>query len=501
MAGFVGVHHQLGPVPAVELGEHVADVGLHGAVAEVQLRGDFMVGESLGDGEEYVALAVGQSVSVGRRLWRGKGGEPFDQPLGDARVQQRVTARDHLDGLEELGRASVLEQESTRARPQGLQHQVVLVEGGEHHDAGTLARRVGQDGTGRRQAVEVRHSHVHEHHVGRCTPAQRNGLQPVAGLADHFDVRRGTQQQHESGTHQVLVIDDGDPDHPAAPVGSVAWTRKPSPWAPYSTAPPTIRTRSSSPPRPRPDAGMEGADRAGPGSVTSRSSMAEVAATVTVAVAAAECLITLVSDSWTIRNPVSETAALTCGAAPERTRVTSRPADRTSSTRVAMSSRPCAGGRVPSSASSRSIPSIDRVSSSARRLVSAMTFNACLAAGASMSIRWAPTPACTAISDILCATTSCSSLAIRSRSSVTAARRWSACKRRRDRTAFPTAQAASRRARAWSRSEAPRSGTSSSASPMKQSIPTPRPINAWRRRPCAASEYMLNSSSTDSSPM
>ena len=82
---------------------------------------------------------------------------------------------------------------------------------------------------------------------------------------------------------------------------------------------------------------------------------------------------------------------------------------------------PASGGRVPSSVSSRSMPSIDLVCSSAWRLVSAMTSSARSAAAGSVWMTWAPTPACTAISDMLCATTSWSSRAMRSRSSVTAA--------------------------------------------------------------------------------
>ena len=63
------------------------------------------------------------------------------------------------------------------------------------------------------------------------------GLQPVAGLADHLDAVRRAQQQHEPGAHQVLVVDDGDPDHRRATGGRVACTRKPRPWAPYVDRP------------------------------------------------------------------------------------------------------------------------------------------------------------------------------------------------------------------------------------------------------------------------
>ena len=184
--------------------------------------------------------------------------------------------------------------------------------------------------------------------------------------------------------------------------------------------------------------------------------------------------MTLVSDSWTTRYAVSDTAASGSLDRPGPVQLDVEPR---SAYVVDQSGRcrrgPGSGGRVPSSVVSRSMPSIDRVCSSALRLVSAMTSRLCSAASGSVRITCAPTPACTAISDMLCATTSCRSRAMRSRSSVTAATSCSRWYCRRHRIASPTAQAATSNASDWSRTDVPRSGTSSNASPTKHSNPDP----------------------------
>ena len=68
----------------------------------------------------------------------------------------------------------------------------------------------------------------------------------------------------------------------------------------------------------------------------------------------------------------------------------------------------------------RSTPSIRRISSRASLLVAWIAPSASLAPSGLTSMTYWPYPACTAITDMLCATTSCSSRAIRSRSSATA---------------------------------------------------------------------------------
>ena len=138
---------------------------------------------------------------------------------------------------------------------------------------------------------------------------------------------------------------------------------------------------------------------------------------------------------------------------------------------------------------SRSMPSIDRVCSSALRLVSAMTSRLCSAACGSVRITCAPTPACTAISDMLCATTSCRSRAMRSRSSVTAA---TSCSRwclppRPDRVPErPGRHQQGERLEQDRRAEVRH--VEQRRAPRSTATPAPSPISASRRRPWAASE-------------
>ncbi len=68
-----------------------------------------------------------------------------------------------------------------------------------------------------------------------CDPAQRlDGGQAVAGLADDGHVRLGVEHHLEPGPHQLLVVDQHDPDRHAAlagtgTTGSQAVTSNPPP--------------------------------------------------------------------------------------------------------------------------------------------------------------------------------------------------------------------------------------------------------------------------------
>ena len=59
-AGLVSEHHQLGPVPGVELGQEMADVGLGGGRAHVEPLGDLGVRQAPGDQGQDLPLPVGQ---------------------------------------------------------------------------------------------------------------------------------------------------------------------------------------------------------------------------------------------------------------------------------------------------------------------------------------------------------------------------------------------------------------------------------------------------------
>jgi hypothetical protein len=92
-------------------------------------------------------------------------------------------------------------------------HQLVLVEGGEDQHPGRRARRISHDALSRLETVHLGHPDVHQHHVGRRTPAQVPGILPVSCLADDLDVSGRPEEHDEPRPHQLLVIDDSDPDH------------------------------------------------------------------------------------------------------------------------------------------------------------------------------------------------------------------------------------------------------------------------------------------------
>ena len=82
-------------------------------------------------------------------------------------------------------------------------------------------------------AVDVRHAHVHQHHVGPRPGDQVDGVAPVGRLADHVDVGLALEDHPEPGAHHRLVVDQHDADrHVAATIGTignVARTRQPPP--------------------------------------------------------------------------------------------------------------------------------------------------------------------------------------------------------------------------------------------------------------------------------
>jgi hypothetical protein len=56
----VGEDHRGRPVPQLELGEQVVDVGLDRAFADEKLGGDLAVGPAAADAREHVKLTAGQ---------------------------------------------------------------------------------------------------------------------------------------------------------------------------------------------------------------------------------------------------------------------------------------------------------------------------------------------------------------------------------------------------------------------------------------------------------
>ena len=137
--------------------------------------------------------------------------------------------------------------------------------------------------------------------------------------------------------------------------------------------------------------------------------------------------ITFVSASCRIRNAARSTLAGSRSSGPAISVRISRPP---AAVRVTSSSRLArlgAGARSGGSSGWRSAARTDRSSRSASLLTSLIVLRAVRACSGRSSMRWSPTAACTLMTEMLCASTSCTSRAMRTRSSL--ARRRSSSRR------------------------------------------------------------------------
>src|SRR5436190_364557 len=106
----LGPQGRLRAVGHVELAEDPREVRLHRLVADLQLARDELVGQSLDEQGEHLALALGQP---GERVGLGARREDGARR---ARVQRRLAARGGADALGDLVGGGVLEQIAARAR-------------------------------------------------------------------------------------------------------------------------------------------------------------------------------------------------------------------------------------------------------------------------------------------------------------------------------------------------------------------------------------------------
>src|SRR5262249_20948992 len=98
-----GKPDELGRVVQVELLHEVLAVGLAGVDAPRQRGGALLVGLALGDQLQHLAFAVGQEREIVLDLLTCRIAQvPLEQNLRDHRAEERSTAPDHLDGLQQI---------------------------------------------------------------------------------------------------------------------------------------------------------------------------------------------------------------------------------------------------------------------------------------------------------------------------------------------------------------------------------------------------------------
>ena len=132
-------------------------------------------------------------------------GVGVEQAPCDARRDHRVSAGDRTNRREQVRRLRIFEQEATGARSQCRVHVLVQVEGGED-DHTRIAPGV-HDPPRRLDAIELRHAHVHQHHVGRKRLHLGHRVEPVRSLPRDLEVLLALDHHAERHPHQLLIVD------------------------------------------------------------------------------------------------------------------------------------------------------------------------------------------------------------------------------------------------------------------------------------------------------
>src|SRR5690606_24568048 len=155
----------------VEFGHGPVDVGLGGRRADDQPVGDLVVGQAVGGQDDRLAFAAGQlgepaAAAVACEGARWLGDVPVDESAGEGGCEQRVPAGGDADGVQEVLRKDVLDQETGRSGAQRVEDVLVHAVVGQHDDVDGGQGRVRGDAPGRFDAVHDGHLDVDESDIG-----------------------------------------------------------------------------------------------------------------------------------------------------------------------------------------------------------------------------------------------------------------------------------------------------------------------------------------------
>ena len=117
---------------------------------------------------------------------------------------------DGLDGGDQLSGIHGLEQIAAGARPDGVEHVLLLPVHGQGDDAG--GRGLAHDLADGFHAVHVGHDDVHQDHVRLRRARQRHRLGAVLGFGHHREAAQPLAQLAQALAHQGVVIGDQDPN-------------------------------------------------------------------------------------------------------------------------------------------------------------------------------------------------------------------------------------------------------------------------------------------------
>jgi signal transduction histidine kinase len=213
VAAFVeagGVRGDLCASAHAELGEEVGDVVLDGLLGQVHLLADLAVGEALRDEVEQPLLLLGEA---GELVLVGAAAQPVEHPSGDSGVEQRLTPPNTAHGVDEIVAAHLLEDVTGGAGHDRGVHGLVVGERREHEAGDLLVTRA--DLAADLDAVAVGQADVEHGDVGLGRGDAAERLFGGAGIADHLEVALGLEQLTDAATHDLVVVEQEDPDRHA----------------------------------------------------------------------------------------------------------------------------------------------------------------------------------------------------------------------------------------------------------------------------------------------
>src|SRR6266853_3060952 len=315
--------HELDGIAHLELLHDARAVGFHRLGRKRQRLRDCGVGAPLDDQLQHVSLAQGEAVE--RADVRAFAKIVVDHRLGDPMAQVALAGAQRADRLHHFLARGFLEDVALRAR---LQRPVDVLRAQIHgEDQHARLRTFLDDAPRRLDTVELRHGDVHDDDVR--SQAQRLGdrLATVARDRDHLQVAHLKKGAKTVADDSVIVGEQHRYRHFTPPLWTWYSTSTCTPacrlafsenWAPTASA----RSRMINNPQPasRLDLSIRFGSKPTPSSRTDRVAR-PLARRIAISTRCAfECLATLLSASWAIRNIARSTGLgrSAAGASPSK---------------------------------------------------------------------------------------------------------------------------------------------------------------------------------------
>jgi hypothetical protein len=131
------VEDQLDAGRDAELVEYPKQIIAHGMFAEAQVAGDLAIGEAFGNQADYVLLALGKQVQATRvlQVQRFRVAERVQQVAEMLAVGPDLTPMHGVNALRKSFQRLVAEDDAVRTTAEGVNHQVSIARGQQHHRA------------------------------------------------------------------------------------------------------------------------------------------------------------------------------------------------------------------------------------------------------------------------------------------------------------------------------------------------------------------------------